>query len=140
MGRNLPGSPIVGYYNQDTKDFEAHEREVEIKDGKWSIIDVTRPYGFVPTNAQVWFQKFSDEGIEREYLVTEGYLWTEAYPDSKRIIEQGNNQSMEINSKTQKGTWAENINLGSRFFIYSEALIEKLCILGENIEPCFEGA
>lgn len=140
MGRNLPGSPIVGYYNQDTKDFEAHEREVEIKDGKWSIIDVTRPYGFVPTNAQVWFQKFSDEGIEREYLVTEGYLWTEAYPDSKRIIEQGNNQSMEINSKTQKGTWAENINLGSRFFIYSEALIEKLCILGENVEPCFEGA
>ena len=34
MGKKLPGSPIVGYYNADNKDFEQHNREIEIKDGK----------------------------------------------------------------------------------------------------------
>jgi hypothetical protein len=55
MGRKLPGSPIVGYFNQETKDFEGHNRAIDIKDGKFAIVDVTRPYGFVPDNANVWF-------------------------------------------------------------------------------------
>ena len=91
MGRKLPGSPIVGYFNQETKDFEGHNRAIDIKDGKFAIVDVTRPYGFVPDNANVWFQKFNDEGVEREYLVTDVYIWTGVYPESKRILENGNN-------------------------------------------------
>lgn len=99
MGRKLPGSPIVGYFNQETKDFEGHNRAIDIKDGKFAIVDVTRPYGFVPDNANVWFQKFNDEGVEREYLVTDVYIWTGVYPESKRILENGNNHSMELNEK-----------------------------------------
>ena len=34
FGQNLPGSPIVGYYNEDKQDFEAHSREVVVR---WSI-------------------------------------------------------------------------------------------------------
>nr|DAG20859.1 MAG TPA: Homeobox associated leucine zipper [Caudoviricetes sp.] len=47
---------------------------------------------------------------------------------------------MELNAETQKGFWAKDNNSNNRFFIYNEALIEKLCILGESVEPCFEGA
>ena len=141
MGRKLPGSPVVGYFNQATNDFEGHNKEISLRgDGNIEVLDNTRPYGFVPTDAKVWFQKFDDEGVEREYLVTECYIWTSAYPESKRLLEHGNNQSMELNGKTQKGFWAKDNNSGSRFFIYNEALIEKLCILGESVEPCFEGA
>ena len=141
MGKKLPGSPIVGYYNPDNKDFEQHNREIEIKDGKFAIIDTTRPYGFVDLNAKVWFQKFLDDGeIEREYLVTEGYIWTGVYPESQRITEQGNNQSMELQKDSVKGNWTGNVNSNDRFFIINEAIIEKLCILGENFEPCFEGS
>lgn len=140
MGRQLPGSPIVGYYNEETQDFEQHNRAIEIKDGKFKILDTTKPYGFVPTDAKVWFQKFNDEGVEREYLCTEGYLWTTSYPEAKRVLEQGNNQSMELNKESINGTWANSINANDRFFIINEALIEKLCILGEKYEPCFEGA
>lgn len=139
MGRNLPGSPIVGYYNEEDGDFEQHNREIEIKDGKFRLLDTTRPYGFVPTDAKVWFQKFDDQGVEHEYLCTEGYVWTGAYPESKRIIEKGNNQSMEV-EKNAPGYWTNDINSGDRIFIYNEALIEKLCVLGENYEPCFEGS
>jgi len=33
MANSLPGSPIVGFYNEDKGDFEEHNREIEIKDG-----------------------------------------------------------------------------------------------------------
>lgn len=141
MGSKLPGSPIVGKFNQETQDFEEHSRELEIKDGKINLIDITKPYGFVPTDAKVWFQYFlDDDAITREYLCTEGYIWTKIYPESGRIVTEGNNQSMELNKKSVKGNWAKNNNSDSRFFIINEAIIEKLCILGENEEPCFEGS
>lgn len=141
MGKYLPGSPIVGFYNKESKDFEEHNREIEIKDGKFSIIDTTKPYGFVSDTAKVWFQKFIDDGeVEREYLITEGYIWTSAYPEAQRILEQGNNQSMELDTDSMKGYWSGQVNSNDRFFIINEALIEKLCILGENFEPCFEGS
>ena len=142
LGKKLPGSPIVGYFNQENGDFEGHNREIEINDGKFAVIDTTKAYGFVDINAKVWFQKFIDDGQdEREYLVTEGYIWTEIYPESKRIVEgAGNNQSMELNQESVKGSWSGSVNSDNRFFIINEAVIEKLCILGENFEPCFEGA
>ena len=140
MGRKLPGSPIVGYFNHEINDFEGHNREIIVRDGKFAIVDTTRPYGFVPTNANVWFQKFNDEGVEREYLVTDVYIWTSVYPESKRILENGNNHSMELNEENQSGFWTKDDKTNERIFIYNEALIEKLCVLGENVEPCFEGA
>lgn len=140
MGRNLPGSPIVGYYNKENKDFEQHNREIDFSDGDVKFVDTTRPYGFVPPDAKVWFQVFSDGGVQHEYLCTEGYIWTKAYPESQRMISNGNNQSMEIDRETSDGYWTNDVNSGKRIFIYSEALIEKLCVLGEHFEPCFEGA
>lgn len=141
MGKKLPGSPVVGYFDQESADFEGHNREIALRGGgKFEILDTTKPYGFVPTDAKVWFQKFDDEGVEHEYLVTECYIWTSAYPECQRILERGNNQSMELNKETQDGFWAKDNNSGDRIFIYNEALIEKLCILGESVEPCFEGA
>ncbi len=140
MGRKLPGSPVVGLFNKETKDFEEHSREIVIEGGQYQLVDITKPYGFVPPDAQVWFEKFTDDGVEHEYLCTECYIWTGAYPESKRILEQGNNQSMELSQEFQKGFWTNDANTGNRIFIYNEALIEKLCILGADVEPCFEGA
>lgn len=138
LGRKLPGSPVVGYFDKETKDFDEHSRELVLRGGSFEIVDITRPYGFVPTNANVWFEKFNDEGVEHEYLVTEVYIWTGAYPESSRIIDKGNNQSMELTE--EKGFWTNDNKTNARIFIYNEALIEKLCVLGENVEPCFEGA
>lgn len=141
MANSLPGSPIVGYYNEATGDFEEHNRIIDISGGKVKIKDTTRPYGFVDLGAKVWFQKFLDDGKdEREYLMTEGYLWTGQYPEAQRIIDEGNNQSMELSNKFLDATWTKDINGKPKFFIINEAIIAKLCVLGENQEPCFEGA
>ncbi len=47
---------------------------------------------------------------------------------------------MELYEPTLDGFWSENDNGEPSFFIINEALISKLCILGEDVEPCFEGA
>lgn len=141
MANSLPGSPIVGYYNEATGDFEEHNRIIDISGGQIRIKDTTRPYGFVDLGARVWFQKFLDDGKdEREYLMTEGYLWTGQYPEAQRIIDEGNNQSMELADKFLDATWTKDINGKPKFFIINEAIISKLCVLGEKAEPCFEGA
>lgn len=140
MAKSIGGAPIVGYYNEAKEDFEGHNRRLEISgnDVKW--VDTTKPYGFVSTTTDPWFQKFLDDGVEHEYLMVEGYLWTEIYEEAKRIINKGNNQSMELDEKTLKGHWSEEDNEYYSVFIIDEAIISKLCILGEDVEPCFEGA
>lgn len=137
---SLPGSPIVGYYNEAKQDFEGHNRSLVIENGKMKLKDDTRPYGFVDLNAKVWFEKFDDNGVEHEYLMTEGWLWTGQYPEAQRIIEKGNNQSMELDEKIINAYWTKDDNGKRKFFIINEAIISKLCILGEEVAPCFEGA
>ena len=141
MANSLPGSPIVGFYNEAKGDFEEHNRIIDISNGEFKIKDTTRPYGFVDLGAKVWFQKFLDDGqFEREYLMTEGYIWTGQYPESQRIIDKGNNQSMELDNNFIDAHWTKDNKGNPQFFIINEAIISKLCILGEDVEPCFEGA
>ena len=140
IANSLPGSPIVGFFNERTEDFEEHNWELKLEDGKLQFEPTTRPYGFVDLGAQVWFQKFLDDGVEHEYLVTEGYLWTGQFPEAQRVIEHGNNHSMELDERFCSGTWTNPDKDGFQFFIINEAIISKLCILGEDYEPCFEGS
>ena len=140
LANSLPGSPIVGYFNEEKGDFEEHNRMIDISNGQFQIKDTTRPYGFVDLNAKVWFQKYLDDGVEHEYLMTEGYLWTGQYEEARRIIAHGNNQSMELDENFINGEWTKDSNGNPQFFIINEAIISKLCILGEDVEPCFEGA
>ena len=141
MANSLPGSPIVGFYNEAKGDFEEHNRIIDISNGEFKIKDTTRPYGFVDLGAKVWFQKFLDDGeFEREYLMTEGYIWTGQYPEAQRVIDKGNNQSMELDNNFIDAHWTKDNKGNPQFFIINEAIISKLCILGEDVEPCFEGA
>lgn len=137
----LRGAAIVGYYDEVKEDFEQHNRLLEVRDNRIVIKENTRPYGFVDLNAKVWFQWFlDDDGVKREYMVTEGWLWTGQYPECQRVLEKGNGQSMELDEDMTHGAWSSFNNVGRELFIINETVISKLCILGEDVEPCFEGA
>lgn len=143
MGPTLRGCPIVGFYNKEDKDFEEHNSTFEYDEetGDFYFRDDTKPYGFVDLNANVWFQKFVDDNQNiHEYLMTEGYIWSDQYQEAKRIAREGNNQSMELDSKTLEGFWTKNEKFSKEVFIINRAIISKLCILGEDFDPCFEGA
>ena len=73
--------------------------------------------------------------------MTEGYLWTGQFEECRRVVDEGNPQSMELcDDETLKGHWSTDNNRGVDFFIINDAVFSKLCILGEDVEPCFEGA
>lgn len=141
LAPSLRGNPIIGHFNEEQEDFEQHNRAISITNGKFKVTSNTRPYGFVDLGAKVWFQKFlDDDSVEREYLVTEGYLWTKKYPECQRAISKGNNHSMELDEETLNAEWTKDNKGNYQFFIINEAITEALCILGEKEEPCFEGA
>lgn len=47
---------------------------------------------------------------------------------------------MELDSETLDGHWSTNNKTGMDFFIINDAIFSKLCILGDDVEPCFEGS
>lgn len=141
MAPSLRGSIIAGYYCEEKQDFVSHCEGMTISDkGEICYTRNTRPYGFVDLNAHCWFQDFVDDGVVHTYLMTEGWLWTGEYPECCRVIEKGNGQSMELDDETLVGEWSKDTKTGLEFFIINEAIISELCILGEDVEPCFEGA
>ena len=145
MAKTLRGAPIVGYYKQEKEDFRDHGKEVIIDEEGIKFNCKTVPYGFVAPDAKVWFQEFQDtndfgETILREYLMTTGYLWTGQFEECKLAVESdGKPQSMELDEETIQGHWEVN-SKGMEFYIINDAIFSKLCILGDDVEPCFEGA
>ena len=142
MANSLPATPIVAAYNENKEDFGDHGEVLHIEDGEIKFSCKTVPYGFVAPDAEVWFQKFDDtnelgETTTREYLMTTGYLWTGQYPELDKCINEGQGQSMEIDDVD--GHWTKDSN-DIEFFIINDAIFTKLCILGDDVEPCFEGA
>ena len=145
MAKTLRGAPIVGYFKEDKGDFRDHGDRVIMDEEGIKFECMTKPYGFVAPDAKVWFQKFEDTdefgNVEtREYLMTTGYLWTGQYEEAKLAIEEGRPQSMELDVETLDGHWSTNHKTGMDFFIINDAIFSKLCILGDDVEPCFEGA
>ena len=146
MAKTLRGAPIVGYYKDSKEDFSDHGQKITLDDEGVHFECMTKPYGFVAPDAKVWFQKFNDEDefgnqIQREYLMTTGYLWTGQYEQAKQVFEDGGKpHSMELDNESLDGHWARDYNSGIEFFIINDAIISKLCILGDDVEPCFEGS
>lgn len=145
MAKTLRGAPIVGYYREDKEDFRDHGEKVIFDDEGVKFECQTKPYGFVAPDAKVWFQKFDDTDefgnvLTREYLMTTGYLWTGQFEECKVVVEEGRPQSMELDEETLDGHWSTDQKSGMDFFIINDAIFSKLCILGEDVEPCFEGS
>ena len=145
IGKTLRGAPIVGYYRDSKEDFTDHGEKIIIDDEGIKFECQTIPYGFVAPDAKVWFQNFEDNDgmgntVVHKYLMTTGYLWTDQFPESSLPVEEGRPQSMEFQEKSVQGHWETNYDNGMDFFIINDAIIQKICILGDDVEPCFEGA
>lgn len=145
IGKTLRGAPIVGYYKQKKEDFADHGEKMIIDDEGIHFECQTIPYGFVAPDSEVWFQDFEDSDdmgnvVTHTYLMTTGYLWTSQFPESSLPVEEGRPQSMEFFEASVDGRWEYNYDKEMDYFIINDAIIQKLCILGDDVEPCFQGA
>ena len=125
---NLPYVPVVGIYDKEKDDFTSHNRDR----------DVARMYGLVPENPNgEWLTKMDEDGVEREYFVSDVYLYTGRFTNAQKII--GNPQSLELDINSIKGNWVL-MDDGREYFVYTDANFIGLSALGKDVKPCFEGA
>lgn len=123
----IPYAPIKGIYNSEDQDYTDHGNQR----------DEGRIYGIVPENPNIDWESHQDEdGVTRQYACVDVYLFTAIYKEASEIINKS--QSMEIYSPSIKGEWV--MQNGKRLFRYTEGCFLGLQVLGEDVEPCFEGA
>lgn len=117
--------PIKGIYNGE--DFTDHGNSRE--DGQI--------YGIVPeTNNFAWEQHLDEDGVERTYACTDVLLFTSLYPEASTIIGKG--QSMELYEPSLQ--YHSTIFQGQKYIVFEHGSFLGLQVLGDNVEPCFEGA
>lgn len=135
MSKTIYGIPVVGEYISEEDDFGGHGGKVEISDKGIEFVDTTVPYGFVDPSTPVFYEKVMEkDGLtEKEYLTCYAYLWYKRYPQLETLLKNGMNQSMEVS--VDKGHWDED-----DYYVIEDATFSALCILGTNVEPCFESA
>ena len=133
---SLYGVPVVGEWKEEKEDFGSHGGKIEISEDGIQFIDTTKPYGFIDSSATVQWENVTEEdGTEREYLTTTAFLWTSRYPEALKVLENKNNQSMELN--IFDGKMSEEY---PEYFEILDGEFSALCILGEDVEGCFESA
>lgn len=125
---SLPYAPIKGIFSYTDVDYEDHGQDNT--DG--------RVYGIIPENPNfAWEKHLDDDGIEREYATADVILFTGLYPEANLI--PGKSQSMEIFKDTMDGEWRIYED-GKPYFYFKSGGLLGLQILGEKVEPCFEGS
>ena len=117
--------PIKGIYeNNDYTDHGARRDEGRI-------------YGIVPeTNNFSWELHLDDDGVERLYACTDVYIYTSLYPEARQIT--GKSLSMELYEPSLK--YHMSIIQGQKYVVFDHGSFLGLQVLGDNVEPCFEGA
>ena len=124
---SAPYTPVKGIYEVEEDDYTDHG--MKRSEG--------RIYGVVPENPNFTWEKHLDEdGVEREYACVDVLIFTALYVEANDIL--GKSQSMELYPKSIKGNW--KIIEGKKFYVFEDASFLGLQVLGDNVEPCFEGA
>lgn len=122
---SLPYVPVKGIYSDE--DYTDHGVRR----------DQGRIYGIVPEKPNVAWEEFTDEdGITRTYACTDVLIFTAIYEEANDII--GKSQSMELYPPSLK--YHEAIVHNKRYIVFDDGCFLGLQVLGDKVEPCFEGA
>ena len=124
---SAPYTPVKGIYDADCEDYTDHGRKRS--EG--------RIYGVVPADPNfAWEMHMDADGKEREYACFDVLYYTGLYKEAGQIDSKG--ESMELFRDTLKGEW--KIIEGKKTYVFTDGCFLGLQALGDDVEPCFEGA
>lgn len=96
-----------------------------------------RIYGIVPENYNLtWEAHVDEDGIERTYACVDVIIFTALYKEANDII--GKSQSMELYEPSLQ--YHKQIIEGQQYIVFDAGCFLGLQVLGDEVEPCFEGA
>lgn len=120
-------APVKGIYEPADGDYTDHGEER----------DEGRIYGIVPENPNLaWESHLDEDGVERTYACVDVLIFTALYKEASDIV--GKSQSMELYGPSLK--YHEAIVKNQRYIVFDEGCFLGLQVLGDQVEPCFEGA
>ena len=94
-------------------------------------------YGIVPeANNFAWEKHLDKDGVERTYACTDVLLFTALYPEANDIVSKS--QSMELYEPSL--SYHMSIVQGQKYVVFDHGRFLGLQVLGDTVEPCFEGA
>jgi len=125
--------PVVCNYDVESDSIGGHDVDlVHTSDGRIRLINLTSAVGVVPAGARTWWERVEDSGTSHEYFTTEVILWKRS-PAYQKIAGGGiTAQSMEIT--VRDGRFSDGV------FAIDDFIFTAFCLLGEDVEPCFESA
>lgn len=124
---SAPYTPVKGIYEFEDGDYTDHGKKRS--EG--------RIYGVVPADHNfAWEQHEDDDGVMREYACFDVLYYSALYKEAREI--HGKSESMELFRDTLKGEW-QYID-GKKTYVFTDGCFLGLQALGDNVEPCFEGA
>lgn len=94
-------------------------------------------YGIVPENYNLtWEAHVDEDGVERTYACVDVIIFTALYKEANDII--GKSQSMELYEPSLQ--YHKQIIEGQQYIVFDAGCFLGLQVLGDEVEPCFEGA
>ena len=126
--------PIVANYDIESDTIGGHDVDiVKTDDGSMKMVNLTDAVGVIPGEPQwYWDERTEEDGSVHEYLCTPAILWKRTPVYQKLKSDGVSGQSMEISIKNGKMVDGE--------FVVEDFQFTAFCLLGDDVEPCFESA
>ncbi|MDR1674188.1 MAG: hypothetical protein LBR54_01915, partial [Oscillospiraceae bacterium] len=118
---SIKNIPIIGLFDEKEGRFTKHSANAV-------------PYGLIPESTEIAWETVTDDGVETDYLVCTGILWSELYPQVNSFLESESGSSpMSMEITVNEYEEREDGVIEITDFTFSA-----LTVLG--VEPCFRNA
>lgn len=133
MNARIKNIPVVANFISDKNDFGGHDVKIIHTEDGIDFYAATVPFGLVPESAKQWFTEEMVDGEMKKCYWTECLLWKRQYGFEKIAQAKRINHSMEISASEYTERDDGIIQIDKMDF-------EALCLLGSDVEPCFENS
>lgn len=133
VNARIKNIPVVANFISDKNDFGGHDVKIIHTEDGIDFYAATVPFGLVPESAKQWFTEEMVDGEMKKCYWTECLLWKRQYGFEKIAQTKRINHSMEISASEYTERDDGIVQIDKMDF-------EALCLLGSDVEPCFENS
>ena len=138
---SLYGCPIIGervIKDNGEEDFGTHGGKIVVDSNGIRFEQTTKAFGFITKEAvdnAKWVTVTEKDGhTNHNYLQLKGcFIWNQRFEEVSELLDKDYPQSMEISIKDSEYN-SEN------YLVIKDFVFTAACILGSDVEPCFESA
>lgn len=138
---SLYGCPIIGervIKDNGEEDFGTHGGKIVVDSNGVRFEQTTKAFGFITKEAvdnAKWVTVTEKDGhTNHNYLQLKGcFVWNQRFEEVSELLDNDYPQSMELSIKESEYN-SEN------YLVIKDFVFTAACILGSDVEPCFESA